>query len=126
MAAQDIKLPLIDLGGYINSNCPEDNEQVIGQVRDACHLYGFFQVKGHGVAPTLQNAQFQSLNNLFNMPREEKLKLSFLESPCRRGYEASGMSIREGDVLPDSNEVRLACIQSGTSRSNDIYNKHST
>lgn len=33
--------------------------------------------------------------------------MSFLENPCRRGYEAAGMSLREGDPLPDAKEVRV-------------------
>ncbi|RYP10536.1 hypothetical protein DL764_000589 [Monosporascus ibericus] len=28
--------------------------------------------------------------------------MSFLEDPCRRGYEVPGMSLREGDPLPDA------------------------
>jgi isopenicillin N synthase-like dioxygenase len=52
-----------------------------------------------------QKALLQSLDNFFSKPKEEKMKLSFLESPGRRGYECSGMSLREGDALPDSKEV---------------------
>jgi isopenicillin N synthase-like dioxygenase len=64
-----------------------------------------FQVKGHGIPESLQEELFRSLNLLFSMPKEEKMKLSYLENACRRGYEASGMSLREGDAMPDAKEV---------------------
>lgn len=105
MSADEVQLPTIDLSGYIAPKSPEDKEKVIAQVRDACRDYGFFQVKGHGVPLSLQRELLKSLDRLFSMPREEKLKLSYLENPCRRGYEASGMSLRDGDAMPDSKEV---------------------
>lgn len=107
MSADDSQLPTIDLSGYIAPKSPEDKEKVIAQVRDACRDYGFFQVKGHGVSLSLQQELLKSLGRLFSMPKEEKLKLSYLENPCRRGYEASGMSVRDGDAMPDSKEVRI-------------------
>lgn len=107
MSADGLQLPLIDLSGYINPTSEKDKEKVIAQVRDACEQYGFFQVKGHGVPLSLQNALLDSLDKLFSMPKEEKLKLSYLNNPSRRGYEASGMSMRDGDPMPDAKEVRF-------------------
>lgn len=107
MSATGIKLPLIDLSGYLNSNSLEDKERVIEEVRDACQRFGFFQVKGHGVPLKMQKEFLRSLKTLFDLPKEEKLKLSFLDNPCRRGYEASGMSVRVGDAMADSKEVSL-------------------
>ena len=106
MSEDDIKLPIIDLSGYIAPKSPEDKERVIAEVRDACKKYGFFQVKGHGVPLNSQQELLKSIKTLFSMPKEEKLKLSYLDNPSRRGYEASGMSMREGDAMPDSKEVR--------------------
>ncbi|KAL8721591.1 MAG: hypothetical protein Q9225_001755 [Loekoesia sp. 1 TL-2023] len=105
MTADDKVLPIIDLSGYINPRFPDDKEQVIARVRDACRQYGFFQIKGHGVPLRAQQGLIQSLDNFFNLPKQEKLKLSFLKNPCRRGYEASGDSLREGDAFPDSKEA---------------------
>ena len=106
MSEDGIKLPIIDLSGYIAPKSPQDRKRVIAEVRDACAEYGFFQLKGHGVPLNLQQELLKSLRTLFSMPKEEKLKLSYLENPCRRGYEASGMSMRDGDAMPDSKEVR--------------------
>lgn len=76
-------------------------------MRDACQQYGFFLAKGHGVSLEAQQSLIRGLQIFFSLPKEEKLKMSFLENPCRRGYEASGMSHRAGDALPDSKEVRI-------------------
>lgn len=105
MPTDQVNLPLIDLGGYINPKVPGDKEKVIAAVRDACTEFGFFQATGHGIPASLQKGLLSSINTLFELPDEEKLALSFLKNPSRRGYEKSGMSLREGDALPDSKEV---------------------
>ncbi|KAK4224398.1 1-aminocyclopropane-1-carboxylate oxidase [Podospora fimiseda] len=102
--AETLALPIIDLSGYLESNSPEDKARVITEVRDAAAQYGFFQVKGHGVPLHLQQEFTTAMNNLFNLPQEEKDSLSFLKNPCRRGYEAAGDSHREGDKLTDAKE----------------------
>lgn len=104
MADENV-LPVIDLDAYINPKFPEDKEQVIVQIRDACARYGFFQVKGHGIPLSTQQHFIQGLAKFFSLPKEEKLKLSFLKDPCRRGYEASGDTLRHGDAFPDTKEV---------------------
>lgn len=104
--AEKSSLPIIDLGAYLDQGSPEAVERVVGQVKEACQQYGFFLVKGHGVPLKSQQYLLQALERFFSLPTEEKLKLSFLKNPCRRGYEASGMSLRAGDALPDSKEVR--------------------
>ena len=105
MSTDEVRLPLIDLSGYINPKAPGDRERVIAEVRDACAEYGFFQTKGHGISMNAQQDLLKSIDTLFNLPKEEKLKLSYLDNSSRRGYEASGMSVRDGDDLPDSKEV---------------------
>jgi isopenicillin N synthase-like dioxygenase len=106
VSTEEVALPLIDLSGYINPKSPGDKDRVIAEVREACAQYGFFQTTGHGISLNLQRGLLGSIDTLFDLPKEEKRKLSFLANPCRRGYEESGMSLREGDALPDSKEVR--------------------
>jgi len=105
MSTDDFTLGVIDLDPYLNPKSPEDKERVIAQVVDVCRRQGFFQVKNHGVPMRTQQGMIQSCRNLFNLPKEEKLGMSFLKSMNRRGYEGSGDSHREGDALPDSKEV---------------------
>jgi len=105
-ANESLRLPIIDLSGWINPQKEGDRERVVEEVKAACAKYGFFQTTGHGIPVDLQKGLLNSINTLFDMPQEEKLKLSFLENISRRGYEKSGMSLRDGDKLPDSKEVR--------------------
>ncbi|KAJ5826826.1 Oxoglutarate/iron-dependent dioxygenase [Penicillium robsamsonii] len=105
MSTDEITLPLVDLSGYINPQKPGDKERVIDEVRDACAQYGFFQTTGHGIPMSQQKGLLKSIETLFSMPLEEKRKLSFLKNPCRRGFEESGASLRDGDALPDSKEA---------------------
>ncbi|RYP81859.1 hypothetical protein DL769_001819 [Monosporascus sp. CRB-8-3] len=105
MSDENVKLPIIDFSPYLAPRTPDDQQKVIAQVRDACQNFGFFLVKGHGIPLSLQQKLLKSLGRLFSMPKDEKMKLSFLENPCRRGYEASGMSLRDGDAMPDSKEA---------------------
>ena len=105
MSSAPATLPVIDLSGYINPQAPGDKERVIAEVRDVCGQYGFFQAKGHGISTNLQRGLLKSIDTLFDLPEEDKLKLSFLDNISRRGYEKSGMTLREGDALPDSKEV---------------------
>ncbi|KAH7074977.1 2OG-Fe(II) oxygenase [Paraphoma chrysanthemicola] len=100
----NLELPIIDLSPYINSTKQEDKDSVIAQVRDAARHYGFFQIRGHGIPVQLQRDLVKAMNNVFDLPEEEKLGMSFLKNPCRRGYEAQGMSHRVGDPLPDAKE----------------------
>ncbi|PKY04097.1 2OG-Fe(II) oxygenase [Aspergillus campestris IBT 28561] len=98
-------LPIIDIDRYIHPTSLDERDAVIAEVREACQKFGFFQVKGHGVSQEAQKGLLQGLSNFFSLPKEDKVKLSFLQNPCRRGYEASGMTLREGDALPDSKEA---------------------
>ncbi|MCJ1286801.1 hypothetical protein MMC26_006147 [Xylographa opegraphella] len=104
LADPELALPIIDLSGYLAPQAPGDRQRVITEVRDAAHRYGFFQVRGHGVPLTLQRDLPRCMDNLFDLPAKEKLEMSFLKNPCRRGYEAAGMSHRVGDPLPDAKE----------------------
>ncbi|KAK7177574.1 2og-fe oxygenase [Paraphaeosphaeria sporulosa] len=86
MAVQELQLPLIDLSGYIDPKSPGDRERVIAEVRDACAKFGFFQTKGHGISLDLQKGLLNSIDTLFNLPKEENRSLSFLQNVSRRGY----------------------------------------
>ena len=104
---ENVKLPIIDFTEYLHPTSEEKRQEVIRQVADACQEFGFFQVKGHGVPLESQKALLNAINGFFALPREEKMKSSYLNNQGRRGWEASGMSMRDGDALPDSKEVRI-------------------
>ncbi|KAI9151433.1 bifunctional p-450 nadph-p450 reductase [Paramyrothecium foliicola] len=103
--ATQIEFPLIDLAPYLNPSSPDDVARVVSEVREACKNFGFFQVKGHGISMEEQKSLLKALKEFFSLPREEKIKLSFLNNKGRRGYEESGMTLRKGDALPDAKEA---------------------
>lgn len=103
-----MELPIIDLSGYLHPVSSEQRQRVVEQVRDAARDYGFFQLKGHGIPLDLQKDLIRCMGNVFDLPTDEKLAMSFLGNSSRRGYEAPGMSHREGDKMPDAKEVREA------------------
>lgn len=122
MSSEDVALPIIDLSGYLNPKSqPEDRQRVVEQVRDAASQYGFFQVKGHGIPLELQRELVRCMGNVFNLPEEQKLDMSFLKNTSRRGYEASGMSHREGDALPDAKECFFIGPEDKTVELGGIY-----
>ena len=98
-------LPTIDISRYTAPQLPEDKEQLITEVQDACLRHGFLQVKGHGVPLKTQKAMLESCRNLFNLPKEEKLLMSLKKRTPRRGYEGSGDQLQKEHLLPDSKEV---------------------
>ena len=75
MSSAENTLPTINLSGYINPKSSEDRAHVIAQVREACEQYGFFQIIGHGVPWSAQQGLSRGIDNLFNMPKEDKMKL---------------------------------------------------
>lgn len=105
MSEKAAQFPLVDISGYTNPTSPEDKAQVVEQIRDAFKTYGFFQCTGHGVPVSLQREMFKALERFYSLPKEEKMELSVHKSPCRRGYEASGVHSRDGKAMPDAKEV---------------------
>lgn len=105
MSEKAAQFPLVDISGYINPTSPEDKAQVVAQIRDAFKTYGFFQCTGHDVPVSLQRDMFKSMERFYSLPKEEKMEISVHKSPCRRGYEASGVHSRDGKAMPDAKEV---------------------
>jgi isopenicillin N synthase-like dioxygenase len=67
-AAPDLTIPLIDLTG------PESD--VVARIGGACADWGFFQVVGHDVAPTLSARAIDHARAFFALPAAEKRMLS--------------------------------------------------
>ncbi|KAL9675065.1 hypothetical protein QQ045_003265 [Rhodiola kirilowii] len=70
----DIPLPVIDFA-FLTSNCSTQRFQVIHQLGQACHNWGFFMVINHGVSEDLVQRVIESCGEFFNM--EEKDKVEF-------------------------------------------------
>jgi isopenicillin N synthase-like dioxygenase len=104
-------VPTIDISSYLADPSPESPEsiKIINAIRTACTATGFFQLKGHGIPRSLQDALFKGAEALFKLPMEEKMKLDRSKriGASNRGYELiGGQALQEGS-LPDLKEVSL-------------------
>lgn len=96
-------IPTVDLSPYLEDSSSSTGEQVVEEIRSACTTSGFFQIIGHGVSRELQGHVFDAAKAVFDLPVEEKLKLSGVPG---RGYEAIGTQVLEAGKPTDLKEVR--------------------
>ncbi|GJT32830.1 DMR6-like oxygenase 2-like protein [Tanacetum coccineum] len=72
-------IPQIDLSPLINSSPADYNaaavQDLIGEVRDACKNWGFFQVFNHGVPLESREKLFSVSKRFYDQPMEEKRKV---------------------------------------------------
>ena len=106
MAVQEI--PLINIRPFLDpSSTQTERSSVISQVRDACKVYGFFQLEGHGIPVGLQSKMLDCAKLFFDLPLEEKKKVGMEHAMgmSNRGYEVIGGQKLQSDALPDLKEV---------------------
>lgn len=124
-------VPTIDFSAYLANPSPDSLEviKIVNAVREACTTTGFFQLKGHGIPKSLQDALFKGAEALFRLPMEEKIKLDRGKSvgASNRGYELiGGQALQEGS-LPDLKEVSLSFpLASSQTLSDSTYNNTNT
>ncbi|EXJ91470.1 hypothetical protein A1O3_00018 [Capronia epimyces CBS 606.96] len=94
-------IPTIDLSAYLQHPDSSDADTVVEQIRTACATSGFFQLVGHGIPKQLQDQAFAAARTFFDLPDEEKRKLSGNPS---RGYELIGTQSLEHGKKPDLKE----------------------
>lgn len=56
----------------------------------ACRGPGFFLLTGHGISPTLQEQVLREADRFFDLPKDDKAKLSILRNRHNRGWAATG------------------------------------
>jgi isopenicillin N synthase-like dioxygenase len=116
-------IPLIDFGPFLAGDAAA-RRQVAAKIGRACSEIGFFYVVNHGVPQALVEQTFAETKRFFDLPREEKAKISVTRSKNHRGYFASGEEnldpakqptgdYKEGvnigrDLGPDDPDVRAA------------------
>ncbi|KAG2271466.1 hypothetical protein Bca52824_066021 [Brassica carinata] len=69
---QPEEIPVIDLSRL---NDPEDIQNVISEIGDACETWGFFQVINHGVPCDARKRVEETVKIFFDLPMEEKIKV---------------------------------------------------
>ncbi|TVY85868.1 2-oxoglutarate-dependent dioxygenase, partial [Lachnellula willkommii] len=101
-------IPTIDIRPFLEDPSSAAAGEVVEMVRDACVGTGFFQITGHGIPTTLQEAVFAGSLAFFALDIEEKVKLDKSASvgASNRGYEVIGNQGLQEGTLPDLKEIQ--------------------
>ena len=90
------------LGFY--SDDPAAKQAVVDQVRESCLYNGFFQITGHAVPLAKQQAVMNSAKKFFQLPLDDKEKVSKNNNSWNRGYEMLCSQILEKGTQPELKE----------------------
>jgi len=82
------EIPIIDIEPLI------DNANILKQtgkkIRDACKNFGFFYIKNHNIPKSHIDTLIPAIQNFFNLPLEDKIKIHINNSKIFRGYTPLG------------------------------------
>lgn len=83
------EIPVVDFAPFLSGD-PTARRRVAAEIGRACRQIGFFYIVNHGVPATLVERTFAETKRFFDLPRQEKEKISVTRSKNHRGYFASG------------------------------------
>ncbi len=95
-------VPVIDIAPFL-AGTPEGKRQVAEQIGSACRDIGFLTIVGHGVPKALIDATYQVSKEFFDLPLEEKMKVTRPAPDQVRGYSPvgdEGLSYSLDEVAP--------------------------
>ncbi|ETS85266.1 hypothetical protein PFICI_03291 [Pestalotiopsis fici W106-1] len=99
----ELEIPIIDFSGFYSSD-PAAKQAVVEQCRKQCLYNGFFQIINHSVPLEQQQNALSSAKNFFNLPQEDKDKVSKNNNTWNRGYEMLRSQILEEGTQPELKE----------------------
>ena len=89
-------IPIIDIDPLV---IPNDNskslQKTVNEIRDACKNVGFFYIKNHQIPKDHLNALIPLVQEFFNLPLEEKMKIHISKSDIFRGYTPLGKELTD-------------------------------
>jgi hypothetical protein len=80
------EIPVLDVSRMYSPDLAE-REKLALELRDAATRVGFMQIKNHGVPQDVIDAAFKHVKQFFDLPHEEKMKLTQHRNPYFLGYE---------------------------------------
>eukprot|EP00123_Amoebidium_parasiticum_P012317 comp21276_c0_seq1/m.29029 comp21276_c0_seq1/g.29029 ORF comp21276_c0_seq1/g.29029 comp21276_c0_seq1/m.29029 type:complete len:369 (-) comp21276_c0_seq1:370-1476(-) len=93
------ELPIFDISSLYHTvpgllhQQREDVKATVQEIDFACAHVGFFYIKGHGLSEEEKNAVFKVGKQFFDLPMEEKMKISILKSNSYKGYQRLGENV---------------------------------
>ncbi|CAG8220479.1 unnamed protein product [Penicillium salamii] len=103
---QDV-IPTVDISPWLSPNASHHaKKEVVEAVSNACSIFGFFNLIGHDVPIEIREKIFGSTKIFFDLPLDEKMKISVDKSLGKsfRGYEPSEIQTHQEGLLPDTKE----------------------
>ncbi|XP_028547697.1 probable 2-oxoglutarate-dependent dioxygenase DIN11 [Dendrobium catenatum] len=88
--------PLVSASHDLNLAEDSGVQKVARELDNACKEAGFFYVKGHGIPDSLLNEVKNVVQNFFDLPYEEKVKIKLSPATGYRGYQRIGENITLG------------------------------
>jgi isopenicillin N synthase-like dioxygenase len=88
----EFNIPTVDITSYLRDPTSDEALIILNEVRTACLTTGFFQLVGHGIPRSLQEAVFKGSEAFFSLPLAEKKRFdkSVSEGASNKGYEVIG------------------------------------
>lgn len=99
--AQETTIPTFDMRDFSN---PEKKEQAIEGIRDALHSCGFFSLTNTGLDIEVIRQTFNTAQEFFALPFEEKMKISGQKTNFQRGYIPMYQESAKGQAVGDFKE----------------------
>ncbi|ROV98452.1 hypothetical protein VPNG_08526 [Cytospora leucostoma] len=106
--AETTIIPTVDIRAALDPHSPQEaRRKVVEAVSNACHVYGFFNLVGHGIPKEVLREAFALNEMFFALSEDQKLEVSINKSVGRsfRGYEAPGIQTHHKGLLPDTKET---------------------
>ena len=88
------EIPIIDIFSLLGVNDnPKSVRKTRKEIEDACKNIGFFYVKNHQIPQNHLDAVISVMEEFFNLPQEEKMKIHIGKSAIFRGYTPLGKEL---------------------------------
>ncbi|RAH44770.1 isopenicillin N synthase family dioxygenase [Aspergillus brunneoviolaceus CBS 621.78] len=101
-------IPIVDISPFLDPNASTEARLAgVAALSQAAHIYGFFNLVGHGI-PDWVLEEIMTVNKMFfNMSEEDKMEVWINKSLGRsfRGYEPPGIQTHHPGLLPDIKET---------------------
>ncbi len=83
-------LPVLDIAPFLADRSSDVAEQFVADLRDACAGPGFVYLRGHGIAPEVDEALLREARRFFALPQTEREAVAIVNSAAFRGYTVLG------------------------------------
>lgn len=105
---ENAAIPTVDISAFLDPNASDEAKQdVVKAMSNACHVYGFFNLAGHGIPEEALREALELNKMFFALPDESKKEVLISKSVGQsfRGYEPPGIQTHHKGLLPDIKEV---------------------